>query len=129
MIEVYIDGASTGNPGNAGIGIYIKNNGEIERHSLPVGNVSSHEAEFLALIKALQICLENNYTVVSFRTDSKVVDDSIEKRFAKREPFKTLVEEAIHYIDQFELFFLKWIPSKDNSVADQLARQAIQLNR
>ncbi|MCD8500576.1 MAG: reverse transcriptase-like protein [Bacillaceae bacterium] len=128
MIEVYIDGASTGNPGNAGIGIFIKNQGQVERFSFPVGIVSSHEAEFLALIKALKICLEKRYLVVSFRTDSKVVDDSIEKRSAKREPFKTLVNEALSYIDQFDLFFLKWIPSKNNTVADKLAREAILLN-
>jgi len=37
MVEVYIDGAAKGNPGPSGAGIFIKNNGEVERHSIPLG--------------------------------------------------------------------------------------------
>lgn len=129
MIEVYIDGASTGNPGMAGAGVFIKENGKVDHFSFPLGEMTSHEAEFWALIKALEICSERGYSIVSFRTDSKVVDDTVEKRFAKREPFKSLMGKALPYIDSFELFFMKWIPSKNNVTADQLARKAIQLNR
>lgn len=56
MIEVYIDGASAGNPGPSGAGIFIKGNGVPEKYSLPLGNMSNHEAEFHALIEALEIC-------------------------------------------------------------------------
>lgn len=130
MIEVYIDGASTGNPGAAGAGVFIKVHGSVEHYSFPLGEKTSHEAEFCALIKALEICIEKEYKVVSFRTDSKIVEDSIEKRFAKREPFVTLLKEALNYIDNhFELFFIKWIPSKNNATADGLARKAIRENR
>ncbi|MCT8137982.1 reverse transcriptase-like protein [Anaerobacillus sp. CMMVII] len=128
MIEVYIDGASTGNPGQAGAGIFIKANGTVKHYSIPLGEMTSHEAEFWALIKALEICTESSYSVVSFRTDSKIVEDTVEKRYAKREPFKTLIDKAVTYIDNFDLFFIKWVPSKSNP-ADQLAKKAIQLNR
>jgi ribonuclease HI len=67
--EVYIDGASAGNPGPSGAGIYIKGNGTIERHAIPLGVMTNHEAEYYAFIKALEICLERGYKVVSFRTD------------------------------------------------------------
>jgi ribonuclease HI len=129
LIEVYIDGASTGNPGRAGAGIFIKANGNVEHYSFPLGEMTSHEAEFWALIKALEICTEKGYKVVSFRTDSKVVDDTVEARYAKREPFASLLSEALNYIDNFDLFFLKWIPSKNNATADRLAKQAVQMNR
>jgi ribonuclease HI len=129
LIEVYIDGASTGNPGLAGAGIFIKANGAVDHFSFPLGEMTSHEAEFAALIKALIICSEKGYKTVSFRTDSKIVEDTLEKRYAKREPFKTLLNEALGHIDNFDLFFIKWIPSKNNAVADQLARKAIQMNR
>ncbi|RXI97812.1 ribonuclease HI [Anaerobacillus alkaliphilus] len=129
MIEVYIDGASTGNPGLAGAGIFIKANGTVESFSFPLGEMTSHEAEFWALIKALEICTERNYTIVSFRTDSKIVEDTVEKRYAKREPFSSLMTKALPYIDKFDLFFIKWIPGKNNVNADQLAKKAIQLNK
>ncbi len=129
MIEVYIDGASTGNPGQAGAGIFIKADGKVDHFSFSLGEMTSHEAEFGALIKALEICSERKYSIVSFRTDSKIVADTIDNRHAKREPFKSLLNEALAYIDTFELFFIKWIPSQNNRTADQLAKKAIFLNR
>ncbi len=35
------------------------------------------------------------------------------------------LEEALQYIKNFDLFFIKWIPSSQNKVADELARKAI----
>lgn len=128
MIEVYIDGASAGDPGPSGAGIFIKGHGKAEQYSIPLGMMSNHEAEYHALIKALQLCVENNYRVVSFRTDSQAVDRSMEKQFAKDDRYSSLVEEALRLADKLDLFFIKWIPSKQNNVADRLARAAIKLN-
>ncbi|MBB5323547.1 ribonuclease HI [Anoxybacillus tepidamans] len=126
MIEVYIDGASAGNPGPSGAGIFIKANGTAERYSIPLGVMSNHEAELHSLIKALEICLEKGYRTVSFRTDSQLVDHAIEKEFVKNKQYAPLLQHALLLTKKFDLFFLKWIPSKDNHVADKLARQAIR---
>lgn len=83
MIEVYIDGASAGNPGPSGAGIFIKNNGKVERYSIPLGNMENHEAEYRAFIHALEICIEKGYKTVSFRTDSQLVNRAVEKEFVK----------------------------------------------
>ncbi len=128
MIEVYIDGASAGNPGPSGAGIFIKGQGIQEKHAIPLGVMSNHEAEFHALIKALEICLENNYKTVSFRTDSELVNRAIEKEFAKNKQFSPLLDNALQLSKRFELFFMKWIPSRENNVADELARKAIRAN-
>lgn len=129
MIEVYIDGASAGDPGPSGAGIFIKGHGGAEQYSIPLGNMSNHEAEFHALLHALEICRKQNYTVVSFRTDSQAVENAVEKRFAKNEPYRKLLEKSLRLVDEFDLFFIKWIPSKQNKVADELSRKAIQKNR
>lgn len=128
MIEVYIDGASAGNPGPSGAGIFINNNGVVERHSIPLGYMENHEAEYHALIKALEICVASNYQVVSFRTDSQAINQAIEKKFAKKK-YGVLLYEALKLTDQLELFFVKWIPSIENKSADELARRAIRLNK
>jgi len=128
MIEVYIDGASAGNPGPSGAGIFINNNGEVHRHSIPLGNLENHEAEYQALLHGLKICLHHNYRVVSFRTDSQLISQAIEKEFVKNKRYSPLLAQALELTAQFELFFLKWIPSSENKAADQLARRAIQLN-
>jgi ribonuclease HI len=129
LIEVYIDGASAGNPGPSGAGIFIKGNGLNKKYSIPLGTISNHEAEFYAFLHALKICLENNFTVVSFRTDSELVNRAVEKEFVKSEVFAPLLKEALELSKKFDLFFMKWIPSRENKVADELARKAIQNSR
>ena len=128
MIEVYIDGASAGDPGPSGAGIFIKANGEIEHYSIPLGMMSNHEAELHSLIKGLEICIEKGYRTVSFRTDSQLVDRAVEKQYMKNEKYAPLLDRALLLASQLDLFFLKWIPSKQNRVADELARKAIRLN-
>ncbi|WP_160721229.1 reverse transcriptase-like protein [Bacillus sp. USDA818B3_A] len=130
MIEVYIDGASAGNPGPSGAGIFIKGNGTSERYSIPLGNMSNHEAEFHAFIEALNICKTKGLTgsIVSFRTDSELVNMSVEREFTKNKSYAPLLEKALELTNKFDLFFMKWIPSSENKVADELARLAIQKN-
>ncbi|TYR76530.1 reverse transcriptase-like protein [Rossellomorea vietnamensis] len=128
MIEVYIDGASAGDPGQSGAGIFIKNNGDNHSYSIPLGIKENHEAEFLACIKALQICKEKNYGVLSFRSDSQAVVNAVEKEFAKNKKYRPLLEQILLLSREFDLFFIKWIPSKENKRADELARKAIHLN-
>lgn len=128
LIEVYIDGASAGNPGPSGAGIFIKGHGTVEKYSIPLGIMSNHEAEYYAFIKALEICIENDYQVVSFRTDSELVNRAVEKEFVKNKQFAPLLEKGLTLSKQLELFFMKWIPSSENKSADELARQAIRKN-
>jgi ribonuclease HI len=128
MIEVYIDGASAGDPGLSGAGIFIKGNGKLERFSIPLGQMDNHCAEFMACKQALEICIDKQYTVVSFRSDSQAVVHAIEKEYVKNSEYKLLLEEIIHLSKRLDLFFIKWIPSKENRAADELARKAIRLN-
>ncbi|PGS48945.1 reverse transcriptase-like protein [Bacillus sp. AFS041924] len=126
MIEVYIDGASKGNPGPSGAGIFIKGIKEPVFLSIPLDSMSNHEAEFHALLIALDYCVKNNLSIVSFRTDSKIVEESIDKKYSKNDLFIPLLEKSLYLINQLDLFFIKWIPSSSNKVADELARKAIK---
>lgn len=131
MVEVYIDGASAGNPGPSGAGVFINyKDGNVEHHSSFVGTLSNHEAEFEALLWALTLCRERQIKIASFRTDSKLIEDAIEKRYVKNVLYQDYLQSALSIIDNdFDLFFIKWVPSKQNQQADQLARQAIQKKR
>lgn len=128
MLEVYIDGASAGNPGPSGIGIFIKGEGHHVKISEPIGNTNNHQAEFIALVRGLEEALKIGSSVVSMRSDSKIVVSSIDKAYVKNEEFKPYLLQALALIEQFELFFIKWIPDKENKAADVLAREAILKN-
>ncbi|MET1249637.1 ribonuclease HI family protein [Sporolactobacillus sp. STCC-11] len=128
MIEVSFDGATVGNPGLAGGGIYInEGNGTEIRHSISLGELSSnHEAEFAACVAALKCARDRGYRIVSFRTDSQLVNQALEKRYVKNVQFIPYLNEAMRLIEEFDLFFCKWIPEKQNKNADSLARSAIR---
>lgn len=128
MIEVYIDGASKGNPGPSGAGVFIKGVQPPVQLAVPLGIMSNHEAEYHALLTALKYCTEHNYKIVSFRTDSQLVERAVEKQYVKNPLYAPLLDEALKMIQQFDLFFIKWIPSSQNKAADELARKAIQKN-
>ncbi|WP_100372804.1 reverse transcriptase-like protein [Bacillus sp. FJAT-45037] len=130
MIDVYIDGASAGDPGPSGAGVFINyKDGQVEHFSIPLEVMSNHEAEYEALLHALRICVDKGFKHVSFRTDSQLIDQAIEKRYVKKVRYQPYLREALVLIDSFELFFMKWIPSKQNRNADELARKAIQLDK
>ncbi|KYC75830.1 hypothetical protein B4090_2516 [Bacillus licheniformis] len=128
-VEVYIDGASAGDPGPSGLGIFIKDGQKTESFSLPAGSLSNHEAEFMALIEGMKLCAERNYRIVSFRTDSQIVERTADSEFVKNQAFKPYLDAIIRLKKDFDLFFIKWIPSKSNQVADKLAKKAILLNQ
>jgi len=125
MLEIYIDGASAGNPGPSGIGIFIKGEGHLIKISEHIGESDNNRAEFQACIRALEEALKLESQFVSLRSDSKIVVSSIEKRYVKNEQFKPLLEQILHLADQFDMFFVKWIPDKENRAADALAREAV----
>ncbi|MFA9559644.1 reverse transcriptase-like protein [Evansella sp. AB-rgal1] len=127
MIEVYIDGGSAGDPGPSGVGVFIKNRGELIRESIPLEPMSNHDAEFHALLEALRICKDLDLRVLSIRTDSQVLADSLEKEYVKKERFRVLLDKALQMMKaDFDYVFVKWIPSKQNKEADQLAKRAIR---
>lgn len=129
MIEVYTDGAASGDPGPSGAGIYIKRGKDAFEYSVPLGNLSNHEAEFWAIIKALEICRKTfPEEILSFRSDSKLAVDVIERNFTKNKKFLPLLEKIEQEKAAFPLFFIKWIPEKQNKNADRLSRQAIRKN-
>lgn len=126
MLEIYIDAASKGNPGPSGIGIFIKGEENHIKISEYIGETNNHIAEFTALIRGLEEAKKLGSNFISVRSDSKIVVSSIEKRYAKNDEFKSLLNQALELADEFEFFFIKWIPESDNKAADQLAKDAIR---
>lgn len=129
MLKVYIDGASAGNPGASGIGIYITGENQDVRISEAIEPTNNHHAEFQALVRGLEEAAKLTKGIVSVRSDSNVVVQAVEKEFSKNEQYAPYVKRALSLAEQFEFFFIKWIPDSTNRTADVLARQAVQKQR
>jgi len=126
-MDIYTDGASQGNPGPSGAGIYIHTGSETLSRSIPLPEMNNHEAEFYAVRHALELCQERyKGEILSFRSDSQIVIDSIEKEHAKNKDFAPVLRDILHLSKSFPYVFFKWIPEKQNGQADRLAREAIR---
>ncbi|MBA3925018.1 ribonuclease HI family protein [Listeria rustica] len=128
-MEIYVDGASAGNPGPSGVGIVITADGVYEQISIPLGILSNHEAEFIAIKMALIQAVTYEPTFIRLYSDSKVAIEAIEKRYAKNPLFQPHLDSILPLIESIDLFFIQWIPSASNKKADDLARQAIQKSK
>src|SRR5699024_9536275 len=130
MIEVYTDGATNKTSKHSGVGIYLKLNGETISLSVPLPYVSNHDAEFLAVIKALEYCAEHYpHEIISIRTDSQIVVDLIENKQNNNKLFAAYMQKINALIDEFPYVFCKWIPNVENAHADKLAKDACQIQQ
>jgi ribonuclease HI len=130
MVDVFIDGASAGDPGPSGIGILIKeSDGSTTEYAIPIGLKNNHEAEFLALFHALKLCYEKGIRMVSVKTDSQLVDGAFNKKYVKNAAFQPLLAHILELETKFDYVFVKWIPSSQNKKTDHLARHAIQTQK
>lgn len=125
-MEVFVDGASAGNPGPSGAGIVLKAEGIYEQFAVPLAVMTNHEAEFIAIKLGLEEALKTQATFIRLYSDSKVAIEAIHKRHAKNPLFKPHLEAILEMADSVELFFAEWRNVSQNKQADQLAHQAIK---
>jgi ribonuclease HI len=80
MIEIFTDGASSGNPGPGGYGAILRSGQHYKELSAGYRKTTNNRMELLAVIKALEALKNPNQTVTIY-SDSKYVIDAIEKRW------------------------------------------------
>lgn len=125
----FIDGASHGNPGNAGVGVVMCDAEKkvIRTHKKYIGSATNNVAEYIALIIALQEAVKVRVKNVMIYSDSellvrqtqgiyKVKDDKLKQLFSVFENLK----------EYFSSFEIEYIEREKNKEADKLAAQAIR---
>lgn len=128
MIKLFVDGAAAGKEGYAAIGILIVEDGVQEQIGLPMEDrMDNHRAEFEALLYGLRHLKARNKQdqLVFCYTDSKLVAESIRKKYTKKAEHKLLLQDALQALAAFTNFYLEWIPEKENKGADNLAKKAL----
>lgn len=80
MIELYTDGASSGNPGPGGYGTILRSGPHYKELSEGFRKTTNNRMELLAVIMGLEALKKTNQDVVVY-SDSKYVVDAIEKRW------------------------------------------------
>ena len=127
-IFIYIDGASRGNPGEAGFGIQITDAAGAERAALYgyLGRASNNVAEYQALIHALRWALQQGERRVKVFSDSELVVRQVEGRYKVKHPdMIPLHREATALLRKFEAASVSHVRREQNREADRLANQAL----
>ena len=127
MYEIYCDGASRSNPGDASIGVSInKDKVEIDTIKEKIGINTNNVAEYLGLIAALEYCVENEVNNVKIFLDSLLVVQQVNMEYkVKSKKLQTHYEKSLKLIEQIEDIEIHHIRREFNSRADQLANEAL----
>jgi ribonuclease HI len=128
---LFVDGASKGNPGAAGIGALLTTpDGEIVAEiGEPIGITTNNVAEYKALIRGLSEALSLGAQSVTVHTDSQLMARQMEGRYKINAPhLQALQAEAKALCCQFlDGVILTHILRAGNARADQLANQGARL--
>ena len=141
-IEIYTDGACSGNPGVGGYGIVFLYNGHRKELSKGYKFTTNNRMETMAVIKALKMLKEP--CNITLYTDSSYVVNSVNKGWVynwkknnwinsskKPTPNVDLWEELLPLLDIHKVEFV-WVKghadNEENNRCDFLAREAMKNN-
>jgi ribonuclease HI len=125
---IHTDGGARGNPGPAGIGVYIQDeNGTVVReHSRYLGETTNNVAEYTAVIDALEIAQELGAEQVDFFLDSELVVRQLNGQYKVKNPALAQLFLNIHNL---RLGFAKTtfthVRREQNKDADRLSNVAM----
>ena len=126
-LTLFIDGASRGNPGHAGIGIRIEADGEVlKEYCEYIGCTTNNVAEYRALIKGLEIAAQFKANRVTVFSDSELVVRQMNGTYkVKSGGLLTLYQIAQMQSRNFDGFQIQHVRREQNREADRLANQGI----
>lgn len=126
---MYTDGGARGNPGPAGIGVFItdETGKMLEEHAVFLGHATNNQAEYKAVLLALERALALGAEGVEIRADSellikqangeyKVKHPNIAPLYLQMKNFETALGNRVRY---------RHVRREKNKDADRLANEAM----
>ncbi len=125
--HVYFDGGARGNPGPAGIGwVIVTSEGIVAEGSDTIGHATNNQAEYEALIAALEAARDYGYDEVHVRGDSELIVKQVRGEYNTNNPELRERRVTVHeLLSAFDEWTLEHIPRDVNERADELANEAM----
>jgi ribonuclease HI len=127
-VTINADGAARGNPGPAAIGAIIKDDtGKIiARISRNIGTATNNQAEYRAIIAALEKAVSLGAKEVVLKSDSELAVNQINGRYKiKNAALRPLYQEVVKLAGTLGKITVSHVPRAQNAGADALANQAL----
>ncbi len=134
IINIYTDGASRSNPGNSASGyrIFDEDGNLLANNSVYNGIKTNNEAEYLAIIMALQAA-EREFghgITLSVYSDSQLVVSQLRGSYrVKSRELKKLHEEALTILKKFNSYSITSVPRETPRIAEVDAELNLLLDR
>ncbi|MFD1570598.1 ribonuclease HI [Halorubrum laminariae] len=125
--HVYFDGASRGNPGPGAVGwCLVTSDGIVAEGGERIGRVTNNQAEYAALIRALEAAEEYGFDETDVRGDSELIVKQVRGEWNANDP--ELREKRVRVrelLDRFGRWSIGHVPREINARADDLANEAL----
>ncbi|MFC2007999.1 ribonuclease HI family protein [Chloroflexota bacterium] len=131
-VIIYADGAARGNPGPAAIGVTIKDEEGrlITSISRRLGTTTNNQAEYQAVIAALETAVSLGASHVDLNVDSELVERQINGKYrVKNAGLISLYQEVLQLRSRLQGFSITHVRREQNTEADKLANKALDAIR
>lgn len=127
-LKIFTDGGARGNPGPAGLGVVIfdENGRQLAAVKKFLGDKTNNQAEYEAVIAAMERALELGATVLDFFLDSELVVKQLTGKYKiKNSGLAPLAGKVLSLSNKFMKVTFSHIRREKNQLADDLVNQAI----
>lgn len=126
-LKVFSDGASRGNPGEAGCGFAVFGPDEelLKEGALYIGHATNNVAEYRAVLEAARFAVTLNPQEISFYLDSELIVKQMKGEYKVKN--ETLAQIRIQLLKALEgvKYSFCHVRREHNKLADKLANRAI----
>lgn len=132
QIQIFTDGGSRGNPGQAACAFVIESDGNvIDQGSSSLGLLTNNEAEYHGFLLSLrwlnQARINTPLKSITWKLDSKLVVEQLNHRWKIKEPrMRSLAQTCWQQLSAISIpYTIQHIPREENARADALLNQAL----
>jgi len=125
---IHTDGGARNNPGPAGIGavLYDENKQVVKEISEYIGEATNNQAEYKAVIRAMEEARKLNASELEFYLDSELVVKQLNREYkVKNKELAPLFMKVYNLSQGFRKVTFKHIIRERNKEADALVNKAI----
>ena len=126
-VEIHTDGACRGNPGASAIGVILKTPAGQVVKSLcrAIGCMTNNQAEYFAVISAMEEALKLGATDLALNADSELVVKQLSGQYRVKNPGLAPLYAKVKGLEtKFKSVKYRCVPRERNREADALANQA-----
>ncbi|ELY45540.1 ribonuclease HI [Natronorubrum tibetense] len=125
--HAYFDGACRGNPGPAATGwVIVSGDGIVAEGGERIGTATNNQAEYEALIAALEAAKDYGFDELHVRGDSELIVKQVRGEYDTNNPELREKRVTVHeLLAAFDEWTLEHVPREVNDRADDLANEAL----